>query len=138
MAFNKYGMKENSEWNLNQLYSEVLRDLIVEINKASTIGVLSWYQAAKTLYINMYGIPKLNAKDLTECGGKLQSGINLLKSLKKDVYAKNLSSQEKYVVYQAKEHIEEAIIKMLSLLRDGGHIFPSGKQDARYSALEIK
>ena len=117
-----------SEWNINQLFSEILKDLIVEKNKCAQIGdIRGWFNTCRTIYRNIYGYPKVVEKDMKDID-------NIMKKIKvrfRDIPenpTQNLTTNQQISDNRIKTLLDEVDLRLMNQLYSSGLIFPQNSK----------
>ena len=138
MAFNKFSQfKNEGEWNLNQVFSEILKDILIEINRQGLMGdVKGRFNALRILYNNVYGHDKIPLEKLEQIDAMMASVSKRLKRLPE--FATNLNPSQKQQMNTVKNLLDQIHRDLLTEMYNAGLIFPISKKDPKFSGMELK
>ena len=136
MAYN-YGVKEIPDWNLNQHFSEIMKEVLLTANRRAMLGDLKgWFDSLRLIYINIFGDDKVDIKGLEIADELFKKTSRKLMELPDSRFIQ-LNEYQKLLERQVKSNLNTIHAQLLSLLYAAGRIYPSSKKDVRYASLDI-
>ncbi len=138
--FNKYNTYgKEGEWNLNQVFSEILKDVLLEINRLGLTGdVKGRFNALRILYNNIYGHDKVEQQALESIDNLMSRASRKLKRLPDNLMTSSLSRTQKVYLDSVKHILDDIHRELLNQMYRAGLLFPISKKDAKYSGMELK
>ena len=139
MVFNNKYYGKETEWNINQVFSEILKELIIEINMASLKGDMkARFNASRILYNNIHGHDKVNKKVMEKIDANMSLVLLKFRKLPENYTEMSLSSTQNRYMDTIKKLLDNIHRDLIDEMYRAGLIFPISKKDAKYSAMEIK
>ena len=139
MVFNNKYYGKETEWNINQVFSEILKELIIEINLASLKGDMkARFNASRILYNNIHGHDKVNKKVMDRIDREMSIVLSKFRKLPENYVEMTLSSTQARYIDTIKKLLDNIHRDLIDEMYRAGLIFPTSKKDAKYSTLEIK
>lgn len=140
MAFQRYSQfKTEGEWNLNQVFSEILKDILLEVNRSGLMGdIKGRFNALRILYNNIYGHEKVDELALQNINLMMSKVASKMKRLPDNLVTTSLSKMQKQYLSSIKKLLDDIHRELLNQMYKSGLLFPISRKDPTYSGMELK
>lgn len=131
--------KTEGEWNLNQVFSEILKEILLEINVAGLRGdIKGRFNALRILYNNIYGHDKTDTATLSHIDDMMSRVARKMKRLPDNLLTTSLSKLQRSYLDSVKRLLDDIHRELLNQMYQAGLLFPISKKDPTYSGMDLK